>query len=163
MLRLVLLMMCIAGSTALQAQKIEKWKATQLLNYINDTSGTPVKVVNIWATFCKPCIKEIPFFIKVADQYKEKTSLLLVSVDLPSAYPKAIRKMAREKKFTTPIVWLDETNADYFCPMVSPDWSGSIPATLVVNTSTGFKHFVEEEMTEPELVKIIEAALNSSK
>ncbi|HEX4875985.1 MAG TPA: hypothetical protein VFV31_04890 [Chitinophagaceae bacterium] len=67
--------------------------------------------------------------------------------------------MAEKRKFTAPIVWLDETNADYFCPKIDPKWSGAIPATLFINNKTGYRNFMEAQLTQEELKKEIMAIL----
>ena len=90
--------------------------------------------------FCKPCVAEIPGFIKIANKYKnQKVKLVLVSVDLPLFYPNKIAAFAKKNNFNTNLAWLSETNADYFCPMIDSSWSGAIPATIIVNVKTGYK------------------------
>ena len=122
----------------------------------NDT----VYIINFWATFCKPCVGEIPNFIKIANKYKnQKVKLLLVSLDLPSFYPKKIAAFATKNNFNTNIVWLDETDADIFCPMIDASWSGSIPATIFVNAATGYKKFFEAELKAAEFEKELKKAI----
>ena len=117
-------------------------------------------VINFWATFCKPCIAEIPSFIKTTEKYKaDKVKLMLVSLDLKSEYPAKIAAFVKKKKFNTGIAWLNETNADYFCPKADPKWSGSIPSTLFINTKTGYRKFFEEEMTSEDFEKALKAAI----
>ena len=140
------------------SQSIAKWKITELEAYITE-SDAPV-VVNFWATYCVPCIKEIPYFQEVVAKYKDKgVKLLLVSLDFKEAFPEKISTFANKKKFTSPIVWLDETNADYFCPKIDSKWSGVMPATLFINNKKGHRSFFEEEMPkekfEDEIRKII--------
>lgn len=128
-----------------QSQQIPKWKITDVEKYMG--TKDEVLVINFWATFCKPCVAEIPSFIKITNQYKsQNVKLLLVSLDLPSFYPGKIASFAKKNKFNTSIVWLEETNADYFCPKIDKSWSGSIPATLFLNTKTGYRKFFEEEI-----------------
>ena len=128
------------------SQQIAKWKITDVEKYIAAGNGD-VLVINFWATFCKPCVAEIPSFIKIVDKYKSRNvKLLLVSLDLPSFYPAKIDAFVKKKNIKTNVTWLDETNADYFCPKVDAKWSGSIPATLIVNTKTGYRKFFEEEI-----------------
>jgi hypothetical protein len=69
-----------------------------------------------------------------------------VSLDLPSFYPKKIANFAAKNNFKTNIAWLDETDADYFCPMIDSSWSGAIPATIIVNAKTGSKKFWEGDV-----------------
>ncbi|HMJ46361.1 MAG TPA: TlpA disulfide reductase family protein [Ferruginibacter sp.] len=143
------------------SQSIPKWKITDVENYIT-TKKDQVLVINFWATFCKPCVAEIPSFIKITNQYKkEGVKLLLVSLDLPTYYPAKIASFAKKRKFNSSIVWLNETNADYFCPRVDPKWSGSIPSTLIVNTKTGYRKFIEEEMEAAEFEKELKKAIEN--
>ena len=141
------------------SQSIPKWKVTDLEEYISK-SDTPV-IVNFWATYCAPCIKEIPYFQEVVKQYEEKgVKLLLVSLDFRESFPDKISSFADKRKFTSPIVWLDETDADYFCPKVDSAWSGVMPATLFINNKKGHRSFFEEEMSkekfETEIRKILD-------
>lgn len=144
---------------AAQSQDIPKWKITDVEKYLTANTGDVV-VVNMWATFCKPCVAELPSFIKITDQYKkDNVKLLLVSLDLPSFYPKKIATFAKKHKFNSNIVWLEETDADYFCPRIDKSWSGSIPATLIVNTKTGYRKFIEEEMSAAVFEMELQAAI----
>lgn len=139
------------------AQQIPKWKIEQLESYINQ-SNKPT-IVNFWATFCKPCIEEIPYFQKLVNQYKDAgVELLLVSLDLPEAY-KTIKPFAKKRRITAPIVFLDETNADIFCPKVDMRWSGAIPATLFVNRTTGYRAFFEDQLSEAKVEAQIKALI----
>lgn len=142
-----------------QSQPIPKWKITDLEEYLNKID-TPV-VVSFWATYCVPCVKEIPYFQEVVKKYEDKgVKLLLVSLDFEESYPDKIFSFADKRKFTAPIVWLNETNADYFCPKVDIKWSGVMPATLFINNKKGHRSFFEEEMPkdkfETEVKKLVD-------
>lgn len=140
----IALVVCLAFNS--NAQSIAKVKIEDVVNRFSQKNDT-IYVVNFWATFCKPCIAEIPDFIRITNKYKyQKVKLLLVSLDLPSYYPARIISFAKAKDFNAEICWLNETNADHFCPMIDAKWSGAIPATIIVNTKTGKKKFFEEEM-----------------
>jgi thiol-disulfide isomerase/thioredoxin len=140
-----------------KSQPIAKWKIGELEKFIAD-SDTPT-IVNFWATYCVPCLKEIPYFEKTVKKYKNKgIKLLLVSLDFKEAYPEKVSDFVDERKFTSQVVWLDETNADYFCPKIDSAWSGVMPATLFINNKKSVRSFFEEEMSkdkfEEELKKI---------
>ena len=137
------------GFSNAEGQDIPKWKIGDLEAYIKN-SNKPT-VVNFWATFCKPCIKEIPHFQKLVSQYeKDSVQLLLVSLDMPEMYPEKIKTFANKFKITVPVIFLDETNADIFCPVIDEKWSGAIPATLFINNKIGYRKFFEKEMPEQE-------------
>ena len=142
------------------SQEIRKIKITDLEKTINE-SKTPL-IVNFWATFCIPCIEEIPYFQKSVKKHeRDGVKLLLVSLDLKEDYNK-IKSFAQKRKFTAEKVWLNETDADYFCPRIDSAWSGALPATLFVNNKTGYRKFYEEQIKEDKLEKEIMAILGKN-
>ena len=153
MVPLIVQIMILLSVTNIQAQEIKKMKITELETYIRQ-SDHPL-IVNFWATFCVPCVKEIPAFQSAAE--KKGVELLLVSLDLPKYYPEKISAFAKEKNFTAGIAWLNETNADYFCPKIDKKWSGGIPSTLFVNNKTKYRRFFERELTATEVEDNIKA------
>lgn len=140
-------------------QPIPRMKIGEVVNYFNKQDDT-VYVVNFWATFCKPCVGEIPYFIRICNKYKDqKVKLLLVSLDLPDYYPAKIRAFVKKNKYHTNIAWLNETDADIFCPMIDKKWSGSIPATLILNYRNGFRKFVEDDIKATVFEDLIKQAI----
>ena len=132
------------------AQQIPAWSLADLKTAI-DTSTGPT-IFNFWATFCKPCIAELPYFQKAANDYKQKgVRLVMVSLDLKEAYPKTIASFVLKRKLTSPVVFVNESNADLLIPAVDSGWSGSIPASLFINRSKGYRHFLEEELSPQKL------------
>ena len=130
-------------------QKIPSWKITDLQNYI--TSSDSVLVINFWATFCKPCVGEIPYYQAITDKYRDqKVTLMLVSLDMKESFPDKIYTFAAKHNFYKQIVWLNETDADYFCPKVDKKWSGALPTTFFFNSKTGYTKLVEQQMSEAE-------------
>lgn len=158
-MKFFLIIACLFFSTTINCQEIKKIKVTELEKTIKE-SKTPL-IVNFWATFCKPCLEEIPYFLSAVNKHKkDSVRLLLVSLDLKEDYSK-IKPMAAKRKFNVPIVWLNETNADYFCPKVDSSWSGALPATLFINNKIGYRKFYEEKVKEEKLEKEIMAILGS--
>ena len=150
--RILFLFLISLFVTSIGAQPIKRWKMDDLLHYA-DTNDS-VLVINFWATFCGPCIAEIPYFHRAANKYKKQNvKLLLVSMDFKESYPKKIRDFATKRKFTAEVVWLDEEKPDDFCPKIDSSWTGSMPATLFINKKTGYRKFVEAEMKPDALDK----------
>jgi thiol-disulfide isomerase/thioredoxin len=129
------------------SQNITKVKITEVEEYIKN-SDHPL-VVNCWATWCAPCIEEIPYFMETVKKYKDQqVELLLVSLDFPTSYPSKIQELINRKKFEATFFWLNETNADYFCPKIDPKWDGTLPSTLFVNNKSGYRQFFGRPMTD---------------
>ena len=148
----------LLGSGFVMGQKVAKVKVTELEKMITE-SRTPL-IINFWATYCKPCIAEMPHFEKLAAKYKEKgLTVVFVSLDMEDDYPVKVDSFVAKRKLQNKVLWLDETNADYFCPKIDPKWSGAMPATLFVNNTKSYRRLLEEELTEEELEKEIMAIL----
>lgn len=161
MQRFIILIISFCFTGFVEGQEIKKIKAIDLEKTIAETN-TPL-IINFWATWCVPCIEEIPYFLdEVKNHKKDSLQILLVSLDFKEAYPSDISAFAKKRKFNAPIAWLDETNADYFCPKVDPKWSGAIPSTLFINNKIGYRKFVEEQISHAELKKEIMAILGKN-
>jgi thiol-disulfide isomerase/thioredoxin len=145
-------------TSVLFCQEIKKVKITEVEDYIKK-SDHPI-VVSFWATWCGPCVEEIPWLQEAVEKFKDsKVELVLVSLDFATNYPKKITDFIKTKNFTATFFWLDETNADYFCPKMDARWDGAIPATLLVNNKTGYRKFFLRQITDrqaqPEIALLV--------
>ena len=126
--------------------EIDRKELLELTGKKNDTTY----VINFWATWCSPCVKEIDFF---EDLYREnqgkKLKVILVSLDFPNRAETQLLPFLKEKSITAPVLLM--TNMDYnsWIDEVDPVWSGAIPATLV--RKGGKRIFVEGEISREEL------------
>ncbi len=126
-----------------------------LLNKKNDT----LYVINFWATWCKPCIKEIPAFEKINSDYKsQKVKVLLVSLDFPEQLEKQVIPFIEKRQIKSKVILLDDPDANTWIPKVSTKWSGAIPATLIYNKTE--RKFYERSFTFEELETEITSILN---
>lgn len=108
-------------------------------------------VVNFWATWCAPCIKELPHFEKLKADYKtEKLAVLLISVDFKSKLTTAVVPFVKKKQLKNEVFLLNESNPQEYIDRIDPSWSGSIPATLFIKGEK--RKFVESEFTYEQLV-----------
>ena len=157
-MRIVIIISCLLFTLSVKGQEVKKIKITDLEKTIKE-SKTPL-IVNFWATFCIPCLEEIPYFQEEVKKHaKDGLQLLLVSLDMEDDYKK-ISPFIAKRKFTAPVVWLNEYNADYFCPKVDSAWSGAIPSSLFINNKTGYRHFIEEKVSQEKLQQEINKILN---
>ena len=152
-------MLSLLSFTLVNAQNIPAVKITEVVKLYSNSSDSTY-VINFWATFCKPCIAELPHLQSISTKYKnDKVKLVLVSLDLASFYPKQIASFAKQHGVLADVLWLNETDADYFCTLIDQQWSGAIPATLIVRPATGYKKFFEAELTAEEFERELQLAL----
>lgn len=157
-MRLILVYLLLFFACTAEAQTIEKYKIESLVSRINKSDS--VLIVNFWATWCGPCIEELPYFHEMARKYKDqKVKLLLVTLDFAEDYPDSINAFVKKHGYDSEVVYLDETNADHFCPQIDQSWSGAIPATLIVNNASGYRNFSYGKMKPSELEANIRKAL----
>lgn len=141
-----------------QLQKVIKFP--ELQEYIATSADDKVKVINFWATWCAPCVKELPFIDSLRYTYDaHEVEVLLVSLDFPDQLS-IVNKFLQRKKIGSPVWLLDETDPNFFIDKVDPSWSGAIPATLLVRNSPEQRIFLEGELTKTELEEHINKLLN---
>lgn len=94
----------------------------------NDTTY----VINFWATWCAPCVKELPYFEELNQQYQEeKLKVILVSLDFKRQIEKQLIPFLQKHKLSSEVVVLVDPDANSWIDKVHPDWSGAIPATYI--------------------------------
>lgn len=96
-------------------------------------SGDQTLVVNFWATWCKPCVEELPCFEELQQRYANRNvQVLLVSLDFKSQIEKRLIPFLQEKGLISEVVVLTDQDADSWIPRVHESWDGAIPVTVVI-------------------------------
>ncbi|KAA5532583.1 TlpA family protein disulfide reductase [Taibaiella lutea] len=145
-----------AGSS--RAQNIASYAADDLNKR---TSGKDtIYIVNFWATWCIPCVKELPAFNKVQEAYKDRpVKVILVSFDFKEQYPDKLSAWVRKKQLKPEVAWFNETNPTLYIPKLAPEWEGGLPATILINNTTGERLVKAKEITFEELKTWIDKQL----
>jgi thiol-disulfide isomerase/thioredoxin len=106
-----------------------------------------VYVVNFWATWCVPCVKELPEFSRLDSAFAgKKVKVLLVSMDFPEDYEKLMAFVSK-KNIRQEVLLLDESNPNYFIPLLDNRWTGALPCTLVISRGKNVSQCFEKPIT----------------
>lgn len=141
------------------AQTIPSWKLADLQAYMKN-ARKPV-IISVWATYCQPCVQEIPYFQSTIKAKAEgKVDLLLLSLDLGTFYPDKIASFAKAHNFYAPIAWLNETDADVFGPTLDSTWTGAMPCSIFLNPVTGYRKFYAGQLSPDQFKDALKALLN---
>lgn len=110
-------------------------------------------VVNFWATWCEPCVKEFPDFVALA---KERRDVAVISVSIDDPADRAVvEDFLKKQKPTFPVYVKAEGGDEAFINGIDPKWSGAVPLTIVYDVAGKRVLFEEREVTRKE----IEAAI----
>lgn len=138
-----------------RAQQI-KTVSVNWIDSVRNTPGDTLIIVNFWATWCKPCVEELPYFEQLAKNYAgKKVKIYLVTTDMRKDIQTRVLNFIKTKGLTQQVVFINEINADKWINKVSESWSGAIPATWMVKNDIGFEHFKEGELTYEELELLV--------
>jgi thiol-disulfide isomerase/thioredoxin len=149
----LLVVFFILSSLAASAQKAQPVKLKELQEIIKKQSDQ-ILIINFWATWCAPCIKELPFFEKLNADKKAEVILVSMDYDLDPNIEKVDRFVSR-KKLQSKVLILTESNPNSWIEKIDKQWSGALPATLIINTKKGTRQFVQGELGEGELEKLL--------
>ncbi len=148
----VVFSLCAHASLAQIAEMVTLDKLQTLIA----SRDKPIQIINFWATWCAPCVKEIPLLEKFNRERNDvKVTLVSMDIDL-DPNPEKVYKFISRKNIQSRVVILDERDPNSWISKIDNNWSGALPATLIVNSGTGKRRFWGRELREGDLERLIE-------
>lgn len=109
-------------------------------------------VVNLWATWCAPCVEELPYFEQLHQaNLNQPVKVILLSLDFKSKLNTTIIPFVLKHQLTAETYVIDEPNQQTFTKVMHKDWTGVLPTTLFINTQKKIKELYEKPFTYQEL------------
>lgn len=129
----------------------------ELQEVISSYQGDKAVLVNVWATWCAPCIEEFPYIVDLKQKYEDKLHVIFISADFPSQREKALEFLKEQSVDWTTYF---KTGKDQpFIEAISNDWSGALPFTKILdkegNLVTSWEQGAEYEKFERHIEKAI--------
>lgn len=154
-------LLSVAQAKSAATTSIKKVSAKDV-RAIMDTTTVPL-IINFWASWCGPCIREIPWFDSIIEKKNLTVKLILVSLDFATEYPQQLTAFVKKQGYKGEVVFLNETTSDYFIPIIDKKWTGEIPASIFVNNSKKYYRLYNQQLPpkkfELELEKLVKGAL----
>ncbi|HUM52696.1 MAG TPA: TlpA disulfide reductase family protein [Chitinophagales bacterium] len=128
--QLLFIILCTISTVSFAQTFVPIFDLPQYQNRVLQKNDT-LYVVNFWATWCKPCVEELPLFQTATIAYKDKpVKIILVSQDAKSRVF-GVEQFLNMRKYTTECFLLSAGNPNIWIEKIEPRWSGTIPATIL--------------------------------
>jgi thiol-disulfide isomerase/thioredoxin len=142
----VILLFLVAsfGTHSASSQQLKQFETFAELEKELVQENDTLYVINFWATWCAPCIKELPYFEQFhAESRGKKVKVILVSLDFKKQFESHLIPFLNKKRYTAEVVLLNDKKYNDWLDKVDSDWSGAIPATWLIQGKK--RHFSERE------------------
>lgn len=145
---LIFLLICLPFATQAQP-KVTTIQTSDLIQLV-DSSSTPI-IISFWATWCSPCLHEIPWLEKsIAAKSQDSITLVLVCID-GAKTTRELEVFVARKGFRSRVVLWQRPNFDAFALAMNIKWTEGIPATYLRNNKRNRKAFFNRQLTEAQI------------
>jgi len=153
---MVLLLVFMSSAQAQDLRKID----TDSLKEILAKESSQLTIINFWATWCSPCVTELPYFQSLASEYSDsEIEILLISLDFPSQVESTLLPFIQEKKINLEVLLMTELDYNKWISKVDESWKGNLPATLFFHHASGSREFRPGALEKDELHQITDNLL----
>jgi len=135
-------------------------KANEISQLVESFAGEKAVLVNVWATWCIPCVEEFPHIVDVQNEFAKDLQVIFISADFPEETDR-INEFLKDQKVDWQ-TYIKDDRDEPFIDAVWTKWSGAIPATVVYNKNGSNFTFFERPATYEEFREWVSQAVNNN-
>jgi thiol-disulfide isomerase/thioredoxin len=146
-LKIIIFFLILSANIVLSQDLISLSSVSDIENLKKDNSGR-VLAINFWASWCKPCVDEFPFLIKLNENYKDRNfKLIFISLDFKEEVNSKLLPFLKNNNVDFTSYLLDTKNPDDIMNYFNKKWDGGIPATFIFDSKGKLQRFILGEHT----------------
>jgi thiol-disulfide isomerase/thioredoxin len=118
-----------------------------------------LRVINVWATWCGPCVSEFSDFVKLNQKFRDRNfEWVTISADPPKKQSKVLKFLQKKQAIGTNYIFNSE-DLIQLIETVDSRWRGLIPYTMIVAPGGKIIYAQEGVINPMEINNIIEGSL----
>lgn len=130
----------------------------ELSEVIESYKGEKAVLINVWATWCAPCIEEFPDIVEIQRKYEDQLRVIFISADFPDSRDRALKFLEDHNVDWT--TYFKSGKDQQFIEALSDDWSGALPFTKILNKQGEVVASWENSASFSKFDKYVKQALN---
>ncbi|MCS7170648.1 MAG: TlpA family protein disulfide reductase, partial [Candidatus Kapabacteria bacterium] len=108
--------------------------------------GDTIVLVNLWATWCRPCIEKLPSFDTLAHRYRDMpVRVWLVNVEPRAQWAVRVKPFLARRRLIAPVFLLEYGKGTRWLDTIHTEWSGTLPATILWRAADSLSVLIEGE------------------
>lgn len=131
---------------------------SELQEIVHSYQSKKAVLINVWATWCAPCVEEFPEIVKLQRAYPDKLKVIFISGDFPDARARALAFLKKQEVDWT--TYFKTGDDQEFIESVSPNWTGALPFSKVIGMDGEIVASWEQSATYAKFERHVKTAIN---
>jgi thiol-disulfide isomerase/thioredoxin len=134
---------------------LDEIDASGIKDLIRNSSSGKVRLINIWATWCGPCIIEFPDLVIIDRMYRGRSfEFITISADKQTRKSDALNFLKKQEASNKNFIFNDD-DVYKLIEAVDNDWQGALPFTMIIEPGGKILYKKQDLIDPPEVKKLI--------